>query len=464
MITALVERGRSLLRKKFVQDTLVLQVGKVGLTLLSSLSAILMVRLMGPEPYGIWSLAQGFFAIWQLLDFVAISLSTSTRLSIAIGAKDESEVLNLLGFYVKVTVFWSAFMIVVIGLLGVPLASRLYIRDVLLVSPPGLPIILHVGDSRIGVLASLLAFSILPDMLYSMVLVALQSRRSMRALALMQNVNTLVLTTCIIVAVFINPQPESLVAARLVYSYSTSVLALMVYSRIRHQGTISYPPLRAVFERAVTVSPRKYWRFGAALALDKNISNLFIRIPVQMVGILAGSAAAGYLQLALTGLSLPGVLTSAVLDNMQAVVPQMVGRGDYRGLLRNFTRVLLTLFFGGAFFYAVFAVLAPLVIPPVLGLEWIPAAPLAAVLAIYGAVTTVGGIFGPLYRAFGMVKEALIIKLLTIVIVIVPGALLVESLGEHGGAWMVNLLFAISVLGTALICLRALNERARIQP
>jgi len=52
--------------------------------------------------------------------------------------------------------------------------------------------------------------------------------------------------------------------------------------------------------------------------------------------------------------------TSAIFENMQAVVPQAVGRGDYARLWRNFLRVMGILALGGLAFYTLVILLAPL--------------------------------------------------------------------------------------------------------
>ncbi len=54
------------------------------------------------------------------------------------------------------------------------------------------------------------------------------------------------------------------------------------------------------------MSPRPYWRFGVANAIDKNIAQLFTQIPLQLVGIFAGARAVGYLSLAMSGIAQAG--------------------------------------------------------------------------------------------------------------------------------------------------------------
>lgn len=468
MIPRLRQLITQLLGRKFVQDTLVLQVGKLGMLLLSLLSTVLVGRLVGPKGYGDFGLAQSFLVILQTLDLTGIGQSTSTRLAMAIGARDEGAILDLLGNYVKVSVAINAAIALLIGLVGGTLAARLY-----------------DGNSQIGLLALGLAVATVGDALYNMVLIALQSRRSMRTLALLQNANQLTLTTCLMIAVLVAPTAASMVVARLVYSFGTMLLAFAVYRRQRTQGQVSYPPLLAVFQRAVTVSPRPYWRFGVANAIDKNLAQLFLQVPLQLVGIYAGAQAVGYLNLALNGIAQAGILTTAVFDNMQAVVPQAVGRGDYAGLRRNFLRVVLALGVGGVVFYGAVALLAPLLIPPILGARWLPAVAPLGVLALYGAINTVGGNFGPLYRAFNLMRQVILIKLLGVVILVPTGIILLHQLtagrvvtetfwgmsllplerlnanaGAIGGALLIDLIFLITVGLTAWVTLPELKRRA----
>lgn len=456
----MINQIQHFLRRKFVRDTLILQAGKAGVIIVNLISAVLMARLMGDRNYGIWVLAQSFFAIWQSLNLTGLAPSTMTRLSIAIGARDKDEILNLLGFYVQISAAWSLFSMVILGLFGPPIARIAYTDNMTLVgsSIAQLP---HPGDLRIGVLAALLTLTIGLDSLYSMVVIALQSRRSMREVAILLNINQLVLTACTIIALIIYPIPEGLLVARLVYSFTTMMIALWLYERTRNQPEISYPSLRMVFIHAFKVSPRPYWRFSFDSALDKNLSNLFTLIPLQVVGIIAGVEAAGHLKLALSGLSFPGTLTSAIVENLSATIPQAVGRQDYARLEHNVYRAALAMLAGGVIFHVAFALLMPWVVPPLFGSEWIPVIPLVAILSIQGVIAPIGGIFNLLCRAFDMLKTAIGVKILAAVLSVLPGLWLVSYWGTEGGAWLLNLLFVLFAVLTTAVTLPALWQRSR---
>lgn len=439
-------RLQRLTRSKFVRDTFVLQLGRIGTTILSFISVWLIIRLMGVEEYGIWKLVLALVAIWQTLDITGIGQLTSNRLAIAVGRKDTSNALDLMAIYAKVVVAWGILSVVALFLIGPLVAAQLY-----------------DGNRTIGVLAGWFAFTLAADSLYTLVILSLQSRRLMRELALLQNLNQVVLFVCMVVAVLVSPTPEALVVARLVYSFTTLAMAFVLYGRLRYSGGLVFPAMADVFRRAATVSLRGYWRSGIAMALDKNIGNLFTQFPLTLVGVLAGPTAAGLLGIGLDVVQRSALLTGPVLENVQAVVPQSVGRGDFAGLQRNFGRVLLVMALGAVGFYGVLALVAPFVVPLVFGADTAPAVPVIIVLSLYGGVTAVGGLFGPLYRALDLVRAALIIKLVTSAIVIIPGVILISQLGEIGGAWLVNGLYILSVALTMLVTFPALRHRVAQQ-
>lgn len=455
---------RRFLQRKFVRDTLALQVSKLVSVGISFVSSVLIARLMGPSAYGEWALVASFVAIWQSFNLTGIGPSTVTRLSAAVGAKNADEVLNLMGFYVKIAFIWAALCFAFLLLFGAPLASWLYSYDVTLLSTPLLPVTYKIPEPRIGTLAAIYTLVLLPDSLYNLVVIALQSRRSMQIAAVLENVNLMLLAACVVAALVVSPTAPGMLAGRLMYSYSTMFLALWLYRRERTVGELHYPILSAIINRGRTVPIRPYWRFGFAIALDRNIAAFFVQIPMQIVGIFAGKEAAGYLQLALKAMQLPNTLTSAVFDNMQTVVPQAIGRRDYANLWRNFNRVIGVLAIGAVGFYSLLVLLVLLVGEPIAaflyGNAWIPAVPLLPAIAVYGAVTTVGGVFGPLYRALGLMRSAIIVKIAALIVGSAVGIVLVQQMGALGGAWMVSITFTLSITFTAIITLPVLRQHA----
>lgn len=456
---------QKLLRRKFVQDTLILQMSKVGVTVLGLAAWVIVPVQLGPLNYGLFALAQSFLGIWLTLDLTGLNVAIPTLLAAAVGAKKDREILDLLAVNLKVATVWAVFTLVVLMLIGPALAAFFYqepapLRSTYALRYPLLAGLHTVGDPRIGVLAAFLAIAQLFDPIYNLFLSAFRSRRTMRQVAFVQNANQLILTISLVAAALISPTAEGQVAGRIVYSVVTLLMILVVYERTRADGPVPYPPLWAILKRAVTVSYRPYWRYGLSTALDKNVAGLYTQVPLQLVGIVAGPAAASYIQLGLRAIVKTSFFTSAIYENIQAAVPQAFGRGDYVRLWANFLRVLAALTLSGIVFYGLVILLAPLLLVPIFGEEWEPLLPLLPAFTIYGLATTVGGIFGPLYRVFDLMRAALVTKIATLVVMLPVGVWLIQQSSALGGVWMINGLYVLSVGLTIGFTLPVLRQHA----
>ncbi|MAS32485.1 MAG: hypothetical protein CL610_00675 [Anaerolineaceae bacterium] len=461
----MISRAQQLFRRKFVQDTIILQISKIGVTVLGLAAWVIVPVRLGPHHYGLFALAQSFLSIWMTFDLTGLNVGIPVLLSTAIGAKDERKIVDLLAVYLKVSTIWALFTLIMLALIGPSLANLLYQESAPLTASYGLsyPLLAGlqtIGNAQIGVFAAVLALSQLFDPIYNMFQSAFLSRRSMTQVAMMQNINQFVLTISLVSAALISPTAEGQVMGRLVYSVVTLAVIAVVYQRTRVYQSVRYPSLRAIFSRALTISYRPYWRYGLSTAVDKNISNLYVHVPLQMVGILAGPAAASYIQLGLRGIQRTGFFTSAIYENMQAVVPQSVGRNDYARLWHNFLRVLGVLTVAGLAFYGLLILLAPLLLVPIFGEEWAPILPILPAFTIYGLTITIGGIFGPLYRAFNLMREALLAKTAAFAVMLPAGLWLIPQLGTLGGVWMINGLLVISVGLTMVFTLPVLRQYA----
>lgn len=449
----MIARLRAALGRKFVRDALILQIAKVLVAGIGALSALIVFRLLGPVALGVFGLAQSLLSLVGSLDLTGLGPSTTTRLGVAIGARDHSGILDLMAFYVKLNLLINIAILIVLLIAGGPVA------------------LLTQGDARIGVLAAGLAFGSIADGLYSLIVIALQARRSMHASALLQVINQLVLSSALIAAAVSSESAEALVLARVVYSYVTLAVACGVYVRQRERHEVSYPALRAIFQRAVRVPVRPYLRFGVANAVDRSIANLFLQLPIQLVGMVGGPAAVGYLDLAMSGIEQARILLLGITENIAAIIPQAVGRRDYRGLWREFPRMAGGLLVGSAVYYGAVAAAAPLLVAFFVGEEWIAAIPVIFALAVFGAVTTTGSIFGPLYRALNQMRAAITVKIIALLIAIPLGALLLVVLtnasGDDaqraavGGGAVISLIYCISVSLTAIVTLRRLRALSR---
>jgi O-antigen/teichoic acid export membrane protein len=360
-------------------------------------------------------------------------------------AKDDSEILRILGHSLKMAMLWSLICLVVLGLLASTLAARLY------------------GDSQIGRLATWLAVGQFADSLYNLIILVFIGQRAIQTLAVVQIINQAVLSTCLIAAAVLSPTPEALVAGQLIYSAVTMIMVLIVYRRRRTYGEIVYPSLTDIVRCALKISPRAYFRIGVANTIDKKLGNLMVELPLQLVGIVAGKSAVGLLKAALNIVTNLSALTSAAYDNLQAVIPQAIQRQDYAWVSRNFARVVAVLTVGSFAIYIPLGFVAPLLFPIFFGSEWRAAGPLVSILCILAILSTVGATITPVYRSFEMMNLISLTKIANFAVTLPVGILLVSQWGAVGGAWLLNLVYALWFLLAFLPTLLELRRRIHLQ-
>ncbi|MEL6268552.1 MAG: hypothetical protein AAFU54_09115 [Chloroflexota bacterium] len=447
----MIERLTRVFSRKFVKDTITLQIGKGAVLVISLAGSIAVPRLMAESDYGRWQLVTTLFGLWQLLDLTGLVPGAHTRLPEAVGAKDEDALLRFMAFYLRTALIYSAASTaLLLGLhLLTPLATALY---------PDL----ENAEAIVG-MAVLLTLRRPLDLLFVVFTITFSSRRQMRRVATIQSLNQLILSAASVGAVLVIPLPIALVAGQLLYSLTTCTLIAVFYQRTRRDDTtIVFPSLWQIVRGITLPYPRSELGFGFSNALDKNLSLLFTLLPVQITGRVAGEVAAGQLGLALSIVRQGNFFAASVLDNLRAVIPQAVGRGDYKRLWLNFRRVLGGLAGGAGLFYGVLFLLAPF-IPLLYGEKWIETVPLVQILVLFGLLATLGGVFGPLYRVFNFMRGVLITRVITLAVGIPAGWWLIRQYGATGGALMVVLLFALHVPLIVSLTLPELRTRARAQ-
>lgn len=455
MMARLIARLKTFGESKFVRDTLTLQVGKMGLLVINVVTLVVVARGLGPAEYGAYQLVLTMFGLLMTFNLTGLGPSTITRLAEAIGAGDRRLARDLIGFYVQLSLVVAVVAWVVVMLFGATLAERWYSNPLI---GQMLRVYIHV-------------LFLLP--LYHLALFTLQSTRAMRSYTLLENATSFIEAGLKIggVLLFIGAtRPDNqigqgaayLITAHVLAALFNAALGLVLYQREQRRRSDVLPRLAEVLAVVPRNSPRPYWQFGFSLALDKNLSSLFILLPVQFVGMWHGEAAAGFLRLGLSAFTYPALLFKGVLTNLETRLPAAVGQGDYAALQDNFRRVLRLIVPLAVGVFGVFALFAPVLVP-ILGDEYIPAIPVIRVLGIYGIVTGIGGNFGPLYRTLRLVRPMLLLKVIAVVLVTGPGLWLITTYQAVGGAWAINLVYAISVGLTVVLVLAHVRRLAHNQ-
>lgn len=427
---------------KFVRDSAILQVGNAVTIASLVLTSVVVVRGLDSGAFGVYRLAVALYGTLVALDLTGLGLSTIVRLASALAIEDPAETLGLLAYYIKVSAAVAVGMLALAFALGPPVATWLY------------------GDPEVGELARWLALLFVLDAPQLMVRCVLQSGRHMARLTTLTTLSALASLGLVTAAVFGGRGPGGVIAARLAASALLSAYAVAYYARVRSRLNPALPGWGAVMRRAAGVPVRRYWGFGFGIALDKNISNLFTLLPLQVLGSLHGAEVAGFLSLAQSAVSIPSSMFDTVMHNLGVRLPQDRGRGDYAAMWRNYARVTATLAAGGVVIFGVFALVAPWLVPFLYEEKSLPTVPLVGVMSVYGAIAAAGGSVSALYRTLERVRWALAAKVAALVLIAVPGYWLIREHAAPGAAWTTTALLAVSTAATAALVLPYLRRLA----
>ncbi len=422
MMQRLIAEVRRLGRSKFVRDTMMLQAGSLALTAIGAVSFVVVARGLGREAYGVYQLVLNSYGLLMTLNLTGLGPSTITRLAEAVGARDRDRVRDQMAFFVQISLAVAVLALAAAALFGPVLAVTPAVSDLLLVY--------------------MLTLFLLPW--HGLLLLVLQATRIMHGYTLLENGSNLVEAALKIAVVLLGWGAAGVIGALVATAALKALGSLFLYHRLQRRQPELLPTMGEVLSAARRNSPRPYWRLGFLLALDKNIVALYTLLPVQALAMVSGEAAAGFLRLGLNALSYANLLFSGILTNLEARLPALAGQGDYARLAANVRRVLRYLIPIAGGVYGAFALLAPLVVP-ILGEEYIPAIPVIRVLCLFGLVTGIGGIFGPLYRTLRAMRGILAIKIGALLAMVAPGLWLITHYGEVGGAWTIVLVYTLSV-------------------
>ncbi|MGV2437470.1 MAG UNVERIFIED_CONTAM: hypothetical protein LVT10_23335 [Anaerolineae bacterium] len=184
-----MNRLQSFLKRKFVRDTLILQISKVGVTASSLASSLIIVKLMSLEQYGVWGLIVSLYGIWQFLNFTGIIPSATTLMSEAVGANDQPTLLQVMQIYWRVTVWFCVGGAALFGLAS-PLLVRWFYADA----------------PHIVYWAGVMTLVYPTQLIFALVGITLTSRRLMRWWAFYQYFDQFTLAILMIVAVWVHPE------------------------------------------------------------------------------------------------------------------------------------------------------------------------------------------------------------------------------------------------------------------
>lgn len=422
----------------FVRNVATLQIGSFFGNFIQAIVGIFLARILQPERFGEYALAIGMASLASIILGGGIQDAMANILSSAYARKDANEIKDALAFMIKITVL--AALLIFLILPSLPFISQALYND------------FWIGVyAAIVVIASMFSLSFFS--LSNMALQVAGKIRGMTALTVSDQVARYGFALVFTVAGFgvLGAMSGHLAGAVVVFFVS-----MAVWARVQRNEQI-LPSLGAIIKRAGTVSVKKYFGFSFWVAMDRNMGNLFMALPVVLTGIYVVSSEVTFFKLAFgfVNLALSMLGPVSILLNME--FPKMLVE-DSRKLARNFVRVSLYSMGLSVLLTVGAVIVAPFVFKFLYGVSFMPSVKYVSGLFVYGALFGIGVSLGPMWRAVNKVKISIIINLIILGLGIPLGLWLIKSYGLWGAVIMVTLWFSVSHLVSFIYLIKKLKK------
>jgi len=422
----------------FVRNVVTLQAGSFAGTVFQAVVGIFIARLLQPELFGIYALSFGLASIGGLLLGAGTQEAVSTLLGSAYARQSHEEIGEVLAFLIKITLY--AGLITLLLLLFLPWIAHYF-----------------YGDSAIGWYASFVILAVfLSSSFTAVVQLGLQVVGRIKVLTTMVFTDQLLRFGISLLLVLFGFGVVGAVAGQLIGAVVLFVVSIFVWKKIKIEFPI-FPSLRKLFNQVGGVSIKKYFGFSFWVAVDRNMGNLYMALPVVLTGIFVSSGEVSFFKLAFgfvnLALSLLGPIS--VLLNIEFTKMQI---DDPVRMRQNFIKVsLYGLLFSSAL-TAVVIVISPLAFKVLYGESFMPSVSYVFGLFIYGGLFGIGVGLGPMWRAINKVKVSIMINLCILGAGVPLGLWLIKIYGLWGAVIMVTLWFTISHMASFVYLSRKLKS------
>ena len=425
-ISEIKEKAFYLYRHRFVQQTATLQIGSFAGNVIQACVGILIARLLQPELLGIYSLAFGLAAMTSLVVGMGIQEAVSSLLGRAYAQKDETETENILGFLFKIT-FFAALIVLVFSFFLPSIADRLY------------------DNSIIGIYASIIVVAvILSSFFFTLTYSTLQVTGRIKSLTYLIVTDQSLRSGLSLVLVIAGFGVLGAVSGHLVGALIIFVSSALLFKRLR-TGDFIFPSLRKLILSAKRVSLKKYFGFTFWVALDRNMGNLFMALPVILTGIYVTASEVSFFRLAFGYVNLALSLLGPISTLLNVEFPKLHIENREK-LAQNFKKVSLYSVVLSILLTVAAIIVSPLAFNILYGKNFLPSVPYVAGLIVYGSLYGIGVGLGPMWRAINGVKVSILINFVILGAGIPLGLWLIKSHGLWGSVIMVTVWFSVSHL------------------
>jgi O-antigen/teichoic acid export membrane protein len=407
---------RRLVGHRFVRDTAILQVGQFALIAVQALTNILLIRILGTELLGVYTLSVTLANIVGFLDLSGSGRVVLNQLSRAIGSENVEDMRDILAYFLRINLQINVPLVVIFLVSAPVVAEALY----------------HRLD--ISLFARWLILERLLDIPINLVGIAYQSRGDMRRLVVFETSKVVMTSGCAIGILLLGGAVHGIILTTLSINLAYTLVSLVLWRQLARSDP-RFPSWGELLKRLPQVKIRRWFGLGFTIALQKNLDALTENVLVLLLGTM-GTDFVGRISVALKVITLPQPLITGIARNLDSFLPRRVGKDD-SSLLAIFTKATL---YTGAVWSIV--TLAMAVIGPILLFILFPrqldVVPLLYPLLIQSLAIGFGVGIGPTMRTIGRVEFLIMVHILVIALTIPVGTWLINSLGLYGAAWLIG--------------------------
>ena len=220
------------------------------------------------------------------------------------------------------------------------------------------------------------------------------------------------------------------------------VVSALLFANISKKEPL-FPKLLHLLSSVARADVKKYFGFTFWVALDRNMGNIFMALPVILTGVYVTVSEVSFFKLAFgyTNLVLSLLGPISVLLNVEFPKIQVQDEGQ---LYRNFKKVSLYSLGLSVLLTIGAAIVSPFVFKILYGESYVPSIKYIFGLVAYGSLFGIGVGLGPMWRAIDKVKVSILINSVILVAGIPVGLWLIKNYGLWGSVIMVTIWFSVS--------------------
>jgi O-antigen/teichoic acid export membrane protein len=422
----------------FVRNVATLQVGSFAGSVIQAGIGVIIARLLQPELFGIYSLAFGMAGITSLIIGMGIQEAVSSMLGRAYARQDQEEIGNLLGFMLKLT-FYAALVVLLISFL-LPLISK-WLYD----------------NYEIGFYGGIVAVAVIfSSSLFTLAYSVFQATRRVKSLSVLILSDQSLRYGLSLFFIFLGWGVLGAALGQLTGALIIFVLSAFWVAKVSSSDPL-IPGLKRILSAAHEADIRKYFNFTFWVALDRNMGNVYMALPVILTGIYVAASEVSFFKLAFGYINIALGLLGPISILLNVEFPKMEVANREK-LHLNFRKVSFYAM-GLSFLITLGAIIAsPVVFKFLYGESFMPSVKYIEGLIVYGAFMGIGVGLGPMWRAINKVKVSIFINSLILAAGIPSGLWLIKNYSLWGAVIMVTAWFVVSHLVSFIYLMKKLGQ------